>query len=676
MILDSIVLENFGVYSGRNEAILTPEQGKPVILFGGMNGGGKTTLLDAIQLAFYGSSAKLSSRGKLGYKQYLKESIHRDCDPGEGASITLRFRRIVDGEYRSFELQRYWRQGVKGIEENFRVLKDGLFDEIYTQHWNDIIESYLPIGLAHLFFFDGEQIKDLAEGNYVSEILGTAIHSLLGLNLVDRLESDLKILEKRKRAEELDKETLNRIDQKERELKDIDQELEKLSIEEGGLVNQANRLGKTLQEKEEKFRSEGGDYFLRSNELKDELTKLESKRDLLRKEYLELLAGPLAFLQVESLLKEVERQARQESEIKQAQLLESELYERDKKIIETLKNHEIENNTIDIIYNVLKKDQSDKSSLAKQKIILDSNENLSPKISYLINTALPAAKDKSNDLQKRIEIIEENISRIKDELDLVPSKDKIAAVEEELDKTKKDHEEKIAELKSVQDRKKDVLTQRKLVQGQLDRLIYKNENNHQEMDNRDRILKHSSKARDTLVSFRQKIVCYNANKIENLMLESFRQLLRKRKLVKRIKINPSNFEVTLQGENGDFLTFDRLSAGEKQLLATSLLWGVARASGKPMPTVIDTPLGRLDSSHRGRLVNHYFPNASHQVFLLSTDEEINGQYYEALKPYISRAYLLNYSEEDQKTQIREGYFNDETTSRCSTGKQQRKRYLN
>src|SRR5512138_1255866 len=98
MILDSIILENFGAYGGRQEAILTPEEGKPIILFGGMNGGGKTTLLDAIQLAFYGPKARISNRGKLGYKEYLNESIHRASDPAEGAGITLRFRRITDGE--------------------------------------------------------------------------------------------------------------------------------------------------------------------------------------------------------------------------------------------------------------------------------------------------------------------------------------------------------------------------------------------------------------------------------------------------------------------------------------------------------------------------------------------------------------------------------------------------
>ena len=222
MILDSIILENFGAYGGRQEANLTPEEGKPIILFGGLNGGGKTTLLDAIQLAFYGAKARTSNRGRLAYKDYLRDSIHRGTDPSEGAAVIIRFRRMIDGEPRHFELRRSWRQGVKGIEETVRVLREGLPDDVFTDHWDEVIDAYLPSSIAHLFFFDGEQIKDLAEGGHAAEILGTAVHSLLGLDLVDRLEGDLKVFERRKRAESLDEAAIARLAHARRELEHLD----------------------------------------------------------------------------------------------------------------------------------------------------------------------------------------------------------------------------------------------------------------------------------------------------------------------------------------------------------------------------------------------------------------------------------------------------------------------
>jgi len=117
-----------------------------------------------------------------------------------------------------------------------------------------------------------------------------------------------------------------------------------------------------------------------------------------------------------------------------------------------------------------------------------------------------------------------------------------------------------------------------------------------------------------------------------------------------------SFRLELTGGDGKPLPFDRLSAGERQLLATSLLWGLAKASGRPLPTIIDTPLGRLDSSHRQHLLDRYFPVASHQVILLSTDEEVDEASLARLKPYIGRTYTLAFDEKEQSTTIKPGYF--------------------
>jgi DNA sulfur modification protein DndD len=114
--------------------------------------------------------------------------------------------------------------------------------------------------------------------------------------------------------------------------------------------------------------------------------------------------------------------------------------------------------------------------------------------------------------------------------------------------------------------------------------------------------------------------------------------------------------MTLFGADGHEVHAGRLSAGERQLLAISTLWGLARASGRPLPTIIDTPLGRLDSHHRSNLVESYFPYASHQVIILSTDEEIGSKHLANLKPRIARTFQLLYSGTTKSTAVVPGYF--------------------
>jgi len=657
MILDTIILENFGAYGGRQEALLTPEEGKPIILFGGMNGGGKTTLLDAVQLAFYGPKARISNRGKLGYKEYLRESINRSADPGEGAGVTLRFRRVIEGETCNFELQRCWREGVKGIEETVRVLRDGLPDDIFTEHWDETIEAYLPSSIAHLFFFDGEQIKELAEGGHAAEILGTAIHSLLGLDLVDRLENDLKVFERRKKAEGLDPESAKKLAQARGELEEIDREQEKTAMAEGALVNEAGRLAKDLRTKEELFRAEGGELFLRRKELEDELAALKAKKAATEAQFRELFAGPLPLLMVENLLAEVEQLVRHETEIKRARVLQVVLETRDTVILATLKTENIGAQPLSSMAKILADDRNNRAGLAQEQLILDADDSLAPQIAHLRGTVLPTAEQQARTVTSQIAALDEKVARLEGELERVPTAERIADAQQELDVVRKAHQEKRVELEAIKVRRQALQRQRLIADARMDRLGESDVDVQFSEDGRLRMLKHSLRVRETLGRFRTKVVQQHTDNMETLMLESFRKLLRKKELVSGLKINPETFEATLAAKDGKALPFDRLSAGEKQLLATSLLWGLARASGRPVPTIIDTPLGRLDSSHRKHLIERYFPNASHQVLLLSTDEEIVGSYYNDLKPFITRTYLLEHNEDAGQTNIKQGYFN-------------------
>lgn len=657
MILDSIRLENFGAYGGINEAELTPEAQKPVVLFGGMNGGGKTTLLDALLLVLYGPKAKVSNRnGRMAYDSYLRECIHRGVDPGEGASIRLRFRRMMEGHTHYFELERSWREGVRGIEETVHVSRDGEPDSILTEHWDEVVEAYLPVSISNLFFFDGEQIKELAEGSNAAQILGTAIRSLLGLDLVDRLEGDLKTFERRKKADALDAEAAKKLKQAEQELQEFDTQLEKISLERGRLTNDAGRLARDAKLKEDRFKAEGGELFVKRKEFERELSQLESTKAEVEADLREVAAGPLPLRLVEDLLEQAEKQVRADGEIRQNRLLVDALIERDERLLSELKRIKLEEPALKKVCQALNEDRSERQQNANQEPVLDADPHLAPHIAHLRGRVLPQAYEASQAGIARVRQLEEKIARLEMELGRVPEADAIAKFQTEMEAARKAHAAKMTEIDALDIRLEALKRRREEATRQLERFGEQDHAVRIAEDDRQRMLKHSKRVRETLDRFRTKVIARHVANMEALMLESFQKLLRKTDLVHGLKIDPETFEVSLQDRRGEILPFDRLSAGERQLLATAMLWGLARASGRPIPTVIDTPLGRLDSAHRSHLVERYFPQASHQVLLLSTDEEIVNGYHQKLKPAVARHYLLDHDEKAGRTVINPGYF--------------------
>jgi DNA sulfur modification protein DndD len=248
------------------------------------------------------------------------------------------------------------------------------------------------------------------------------------------------------------------------------------------------------------------------------------------------------------------------------------------------------------------------------------------------------------------------IASLERALEAVPDADALADLQKQLEMAEGEHKQRRAELESMALKQEVLSGQRAEAERRLERSADKAIDQEQHQDSRDRILSHSERVRKTLEVFRNRVVQRHVARLEALILDSLQQLLRKRALADRIAIDPETYAVTLLNSAGQTIPFERLSAGERQLLATALLWGLARASGRPVPTIIDTPLGRLDSSHRKHLVRGYFPRASHQVILLSTDEEIIGTRLTELTPWVARVYRLAHDDQAGETSIEEGYF--------------------
>lgn len=663
MILDSLALKNFGIYGGRQEAALTPtDDTKPIILFGGMNGGGKTTFLDAIQLALYGPKARCSGRGKLGYRDYLREMIHRGADPADGAALELRFRRTVDGEMHYYRLTRLWRQTAKGIEEIVEVTRDAEFDPLLSEHWDEYIESYIPSGIAHLFFFDAEQIKDLAEGEHAAEILGTAIHTLLGLDLVDRLDTDLIALARRKRAAAQTTEETEKARHAQEELDRIQNLLDQAMQEQGTLGNEAGRIAKDLASCEEKFRQEGGELYLLRADFDAERAHLQKQIESEEAALRELAAGPAPLLLVAGLLDDTEKQARREAEALKSTVLVAALEDRDTEVLKQLKRNKVPAQQLDLIGRLLQTDRADRAGAVAEPILLNGGDHLATELRHLRGTVLPEQKAAIEQKLEAVGSLQERLTRCDLELARVPTEDAIATVQRELARLRRKHQEKQAELAVHEDKSRVLARQLEDAQRKFERELGVEVDSQVDREHDTRVISHSVRVRETLAKFRVAVIRKHAERLERLVLESFTHLLRKRSLVTGLKIDPATFRIELTGGDGKPLPFDRLSAGERQLLATALLWGLAKASGRPLPTIIDTPLGRLDSSHRLHLLERYFPVASHQVILLSTDEEVDEASLARLKPHIGRSYTLAFDEANCTTTIEPGYFwNHEST---------------
>ena len=167
--------------------------------------------------------------------------------------------------------------------------------------------------------------------------------------------------------------------------------------------------------------------------------------------------------------------------------------------------------------------------------------------------------------------------------------------------------------------------------------------------------KYAHLANKILDKYKIKLQERKVQTVADTMTECYKKLASKKNLIDRIAMDYVTLELTYYNHEGEIVSRNSLSAGEKQLMVISLLWALAICSKRKLPVIIDTPLSRLDSNHRTTLVQTYFPNASEQTIILSTDTEIDERYYNLMKDNIGDEFTLMYNEEEKATTIRQGY---------------------
>lgn len=167
------------------------------------------------------------------------------------------------------------------------------------------------------------------------------------------------------------------------------------------------------------------------------------------------------------------------------------------------------------------------------------------------------------------------------------------------------------------------------------------------------LLQSTRRAIEKFVSLLREV---QAQELEKLVKEMFGKLATTAERVDSVSIDTETFKITLQTRDGRVIERSNLSAGEKEVFAVSLLWALAKSSHLSLPIIIDTPLSRLDSTHRVNIVQRYLPNAGDQVIVLSTDTEVDQEYYQMLEPYVYGSARLVLDRSEDVTRVEPGYF--------------------
>ncbi|MEM9926899.1 MAG: DNA sulfur modification protein DndD [Cyanobacteria bacterium P01_D01_bin.50] len=660
MIFLELVLENFGPYYGRQVINLEPsddDNPHPIILVGGMNGGGKTTLMDAIRLALYGHRAQCSSRGNLSYNDFLNQCINSHKSPIDKTRVELAFEHIENDRPVRYRIVRTWEKNPKEGKDHLGILdirdSDEWLDEGLVNIWDEYIENLLPLGISNLFLFDGEQVKELAELEIPPTIVVEAIRALLGLELAERLTVDLEILVNRKRKELADTKELANLEEIEKQLKHLQEEYETTKKREKQELEFLQQAEKNQQKAFDKFLSEGGKIASESSHLEQQKIEKIKEVENTRHQMCELAAGVLPLYLIEPLLNQAQQQGEAELKIQQQQIARDILIERDRRLLNLINKLDLPKNKLTQIKTFLNKDvESINTSFKQSPWLRADTETLSQlgNLLYYLKNARNIGKQQLEQLKNQ----EEEIITLERQIQAAAAPEDYQKLVELV----KQAQNKVAEIKSNCEIVNHRLTELQKEIDQLKKDLTEYSVTTIERNSKENIIDASIRVQQTLKQFRERLTLRKLNKLENEVTECFRYLLHKSDLVHRIVIDTNTFSLSLYDLNSKPVDKHRLSAGEKQLLAIAFLWALARVSGHRLPVAIDTPLGRLDSSHRSNLIERYFPSASHQVILLSTDTEIAEKEVKTLRKNeaIAREYVLKYSQNTRQTTVESGYF--------------------
>lgn len=670
-MLTRVALTDYGVYRGRNELDLSCAADRPVVLVGGLNGAGKTTLFESIKLCLYGMAALDRRTTRRAYEEFLGRKMHRGHGGAAGAertSVEVSFKFFHNGQESEYRIVRSWSltaDGNGGVDEQLDVRRRRRGESEFTPldtvdrpHWQQFIEGTIPRGVIQMFFFDGEEIVRMAKDGTESVTIRDSFRALLGLELVEQLRDDLQVnltrnltggskaLREEFEAIKAEKEECGRATERLREkLAHKQTETDSLHVAIGAAEAQISGLG--------------GGFAARRESAKKELEAAGTEHDAACQRLRELCSGALPFLLVPARLKRLRASVLEDTEIQRQRSGLDTFKSRVGAMLDMLDERRFREGA-ELGVEEAARAAALVSRIAdgelKRDVPPDPPMGLSQaQAGRLLSTIDEAAGPVLKALRlhaAEAAMSAEQMARLESALASAPSDDEIGPLVSRLGRL----HAQAGRIKAEADHIEEAISSNVALRHHLDAKmrdvvarIYSGEKS-------ERAVGLTRAVQGVLEEFAGRLQAAKVRILEENLLESARVLLRKRDLIGRVDVDPSTFEVTLFKAGGDVLPKDTLSEGEKQMLATAVLWALARTSGRPLPFMIDTPLARLDGGHRDSIVEKFLPAASHQVIVLSTDEEIDEERHALLESHLARAYTVEYTDGEEATRCRRGYF--------------------
>ena len=666
MLFKRITFDNYKTYYGTQKVDLyiPPEvkekEGKNIILIGGLNGAGKTTILKAIKDVLYGKREISDAEYKQTFSNVINNTFYEEG--GRECSVSLVLETDAGDEwelkvkwyFNAYKVMTHDEREVTVKTSGAYVPKKSLVGNI--EQYNRMIDKIMPYYASPFFIFDGEEVKEIIIRQEQSE-MKEAIHKITGMNSYKQLIKDLSTLKSdieakvvkaqrgsqtttlKKQYEEIES-SLNELEVKAKEIR------EKIKDYEEKLIIYKNKRNKILSQNSRSREA----IIKRQAQISTHIEQHKKSLDKLLKESMTLII-------LKSEINNLKEQLRVENRLREAKLMKQASLKPYHQFMDSLLNIPISpaltQQQIEQIHKIGEDiwiNQNDiKFSAQNDSIEL---HDISTKDFQTIMNISPKSEQDISSLINNIEKLEQEFEATETELRNAPEFKDTAEENNKIEQITKIVGQLTLQLKSVNNK---VQRERDLRSTLMNKLT-RNSDSNGDLNELTKQLEETNSVLTALNRYIAEVTTLKANFIREEFTKMLVKLFRKQDEFGKIEFDINTFTVRLFNDKMQEISIKDRSAGEMQMISSALIWALIKVSDLDLPVVIDTPLGRLDSHHRNQLINHYYNELSNQVVILSTDTEITQDYVDVMKKHSYKQYMLDYNESKKYTLIRDGYF--------------------